>query len=99
MRVDEFLKSTGSEFHIFGAETEKELSNIGVCDLGTARVPLDDDLRCQSRVSATGFSKFVIYSGVWPLRALYVNMALLNANHWYTGCQPNSANISKDGVR
>ena len=61
LRVDEFLRSTGSEFHNFGAETEKELSNTDVCDLGTARVPLDDDLRCRSRVSATGFSKCNIF--------------------------------------
>ena len=43
--VVEFLISIGSEFHNLGAETENEPSNKDVCDLGTARVPFDDDLR------------------------------------------------------
>ena len=41
----EFLRSTGSEFHNLGAEKEKKRSYTVVVDLGTARVPLVDDLK------------------------------------------------------
>ena len=45
LSVVEFLISIGSEFHNLGAETENERSNTDVRNLGTARVPFDDDLR------------------------------------------------------
>ena len=64
LKKDEFRTLSGKEFHSLGAEYEKDLSNNDVRDLGTANVPLADDLSTRSCVSDTGFSMVVIYSGV-----------------------------------
>ena len=53
-----------------------DLSNKEERDLGTANAPLTDDLSVRFWVSDTGFSKLVIYRGVFELSmALYVKTA------------------------
>ena len=47
-----------------GAVYEYDLSNKEERDLGTSNAPLTDDRSVRLWVSATGFSKFVIYWGV-----------------------------------
>ena len=60
--------------------------------------PLTDDRIVRLWVSATGFSKSVIYWGVNLFMALYVRTALLYFNRFTIGSQLNSLNISADGV-
>ena len=81
-----------------GAVYECDLSNKEEQDLGTANAPLTDDRSVRVRVSATGFSKSVIYRGVKLFMALYVKTALLYFNRFTIGGQLNSLNISADGV-
>ena len=52
------------EFHSLGAVYEYDLSNNEERDLGIANAPLNDDRSVRLWVSATGFSKSVIYLGV-----------------------------------
>ena len=59
---------------------------------------MTDDLSARLLVSATGFSKSVIYWGVKLFMALYVKTALLYFNRFAIGSQLNSFNISADGV-
>ena len=54
-----------------------DLSNKEVRDLGTDNAPLTNDRSVRLWVSATGFSKSVIYWGVKWFMALYVKTALL----------------------
>ena len=60
--------------------------------------PLTDDRSVRIWVSATGFSKSVIYWGVKLFMALYVKAALLYINRFTFGSQLNSLNIFADGV-
>ena len=95
----------GIEFHRFGADRlgavyEYDLSKKEERYLGTANPPLTDDHSVRLWVSATGFSKSVIYLGprVKLFMALYVKTALLYFNRFTIGSQLNSLNISADGV-
>ena len=97
-KEDAFRTSFGNEFHSLGAEYEKDLSNIDVLDLGTANVPLADDLSVRFCVSDAGFNRVVIYSGVRLFNALYVKTALLYFNRSRIESHPNSWNMSLDGV-
>ena len=56
---------------------EYDLSDKEERDLGTANAPLTDDRNVRLWVSATGFSKSVMYWGVKLIMALYVKTALL----------------------
>ena len=67
----------GIEFHSLGAVNEYDLSNKEERDLGKANAPLTDDRSVRLLVSATGFSKSVMYWGVKLCMALYVKTALL----------------------
>ena len=98
LKEDEFRTLSGKEFHSLGAEYEKDLSNNDVRELGTANVPLADDLSARSCVSDTGFSMVVIYSGVKLFKALYVRIALLYVNRSRIESHPSSLNMSLDGV-
>ena len=98
LKEDEFRTLSGKEFHSLGAEYEKYLSNNDVRDLGTANVPLADDLSARSCVSDTGFSMVVIYSGVRLFKALYVRTALLFVNRSHNESHHSSLNMSLDGV-
>ena len=51
----------GIKFHSLDAVYEYDLSNKEERDLGTANAPLTDDCSVRLWVSATGFSKPVIY--------------------------------------
>ena len=77
---------------------EYDLSDKEERDLGTANAPLTDDRSVRLWVSATGFSKSVMYWGVKLFMALYVKTALLYLNRFTIGSQLNSLNISADGV-
>ena len=48
-------------FNSFGAEYVHDLSNTGDHDLGTANVPLTDDLTVRPWVSDTGFIIIEMY--------------------------------------
>ena len=74
---DAFCTSFGNEFLSLSAEYEKDLSNIDVLDLGTANVPLADDLTARLCVSDAGYNRFIIYSGVRLFNASYVKTSLL----------------------
>ena len=75
---DEALRiGMGIDFQSLGAVYEYDLSNKEERDLGTANAPLNDDRSERLWVSATGFSKSVIYWGVKLFMALYVKTALL----------------------
>ena len=93
-KEDAFRTSFGNEFHSLGAEYEKDLSNIDVLDLGTANVPLADDLSAGLCVSDAGFNRVVIYSGVRLFIALYVKTAVLYFNCSHIESHPNSWNMS-----
>ena len=67
-------------------------------DLGIDNVSLADDLSAGLCVSDTGFKRFEIQSGVKLGKALYVKTALLYLIRWLMESQPNSLNISTDGV-
>ena len=73
------------EFHSLGTIYEYGLSNKEVRDLGTANAPLTNDRSVRLWVSATGFSKSVIYWGVKWFIALYVKTALLYFNRFTIG--------------
>ena len=90
----------GIEFHGFSPVYEYDLSNKEERDLGTANAPLTDDRSVRLWVSATGFTKSVIYLGVKLFMALYVKTALLYFNRFTNsiGSQLNSLNISADRV-
>ena len=65
------------EFHSLGAVYEYDLSNKEERDFGTADAPSTDIRSVRLWVSATGFSKSVIYLGVKFFMTLYVKMAFL----------------------
>ena len=77
----------GIELHSLGAVYEYELSNKEERDLGTANAPLTDGRSVRLWVSATGFSKSVIYCGVKLFMALYVKLQdtcfMYAYNHMY----------------
>ena len=98
VRDDAFRIGIGIEFHSLGAVYEYALSNKEERDLGTANAPLTDDRSVRLWVSATGFSKSVIYWVVKLFKAVYVKMALLYFNRFTICSQLNSLNISDDGV-
>ena len=77
VRDDALRIGIGIEFHSLGVVYEYDLSNKKERDLGTANAPFTDDRSVRSWVSATGFSKSVIYLGVKLFMALYVKTALL----------------------
>ena len=74
---DELRIGIGIEFHSLGVVYEYDLSNKEERDLGTANAPLTDDHSALLWVSATGFSKSVIYLGVKLFMDLYVKTAFL----------------------
>ena len=82
VRYDALRNGIGIEFHSLGAVYEYDLSNKEKRDLGKAHAPLTNDRSVQLWVSATGFSKFVIYWGVNLFMTLYVKTALLYFNHF-----------------
>ena len=98
VRDDALQIGIGIEFHSLMAVFEYDLSNNEERDLGTANAPLTGDPIVGLWVSATGFSKSLIYWGVKLFMALYVKMALLYFNRFTIGSQLNSMNISADGV-
>ena len=67
-------------------------------DLGTANASSNEDRCVRLWVSATGFSKSVIYWGVKLFMALYVKTAVLYFYRFTIGIQLKSLNISDDGV-
>ena len=60
-RDDALRIGIGIEFHSLGAVYEYDLSNKEERDIGTANAPLTNDRSVRLWVSATGFSKSVIY--------------------------------------
>ena len=98
VRDDAMQIGIGIQFHSLGAVYEYDLSNKEERDLGTANAPLTDDCSVQLWVSATSFSKSVIYWGVKLFIALYVKTTLLYFNRFTIGSQLNSLNISADEV-
>ena len=97
-KEDAFRTSIGNEFHSLGAEYEKHQSNIDVLDLGTAYVPLADNLSARLCVSDAGFNRVFIYSGVRLLNALNVKTALLYFNRSRIESHSNSWNMFLNGV-
>ena len=80
----------GIEFHSLGAVYEYDLSNKKERDLGTANAPLTDDRSVRLWVSATGFSKFVIYEGCSNMNAsgfitFFTYMLRQNGKRFYKG--------------
>ena len=80
VRDDAFRIRIRIKFHSLGAVYEYDLSNKEQQDLGTANAPLTDDRSVRSWVSASGFSKSVIYWVVKLFMALCVETALLYFN-------------------
>ena len=97
-RDDALRIGIGIKFHSLGAVYEYDLSNKEERDIGTANAPLTDDRSVRLWVSATGFSKSVIYWDVKLFKALYVKTALLYFNRCTIVSQLNSLNISADGA-
>ena len=93
VRDDALRIGIGIEFHSLGAVYEYDLSSKEERGLGTANAPLTDDRSVQLWVSATGFSKSVIYWCVKLFMALYVNTAMY-FNRFNIGSQLNYLNIS-----
>ena len=85
VRNDALRIGTGIEFHSLGAVYQYDLSNKEERDLGTANAPLTDDSSVQLWVSATGFSKSMIYWGVKLFISLYVKAALLYFDRFTIG--------------
>ena len=75
VRDDALRIGIGIEFYSLGAVFEYDLSNMVERDLGTANAPLTYDRSIRLWVSATGFSKAVIYWGVKLFMALHVKTA------------------------
>ena len=72
VRDDALGIGIGIKFHSLSAVYEYDLSNKEGGDLGTANAALTDDRSVRLWVSATGFSKSVIYWGVKLFIALYI---------------------------
>ena len=93
-----FFKLVRDDALQIGVGIEYDLSNKEERDLETANAPLNDDRSVRLWVSATRFTKSVVYLGVKLFMALYVKTALLYFNRFTIGSQINSLNISADEV-
>ena len=93
VRDDALRIGIGIEFHSLEAVYEYDLSSKEERDLGTAYAPLTDDRSVKLWISATGFSKSVIYWDAKLFMALYV-MTAMYFNRFNIGSKLNSLNIS-----